>query len=108
MVILGRGRPRGEIVRNSVGTASDGSAAALAVPDTDGLPADGDLAAEGAGVLGVLGDFHLLHLLTQGGTVTRDIPSVYLSCPNPSSVFIFRLSFDDHRRRRCICYWLRV
>ena len=57
-------------VRDGVGTTGNGAAAATAVPDTDGLAADGDLAAESAGVLGVLGNFHLLHLLTQGGTVT--------------------------------------
>lgn len=84
-----------EAVRDSVGTTGDGSAAALAVPDTDSLPADGDLSAEGAGVLGVLGDFHLLHLLTQGGTVTKILESVlafYPSSPvvnRPSSVARF-------------------
>lgn len=57
-------------VRNSVGTASNGSLAGAAVPDTGGLSSDSDLTAESAGVLGVLGDFHLLHLLSQGGTVT--------------------------------------
>ena len=31
---------------------------------------DGVLAAEGAGVAGVLRDFDLLHLLTEGGAVT--------------------------------------
>lgn len=31
---------------------------------------DSDLSAEGAGVAGVLGDFHLLNLLTERGTVT--------------------------------------
>ena len=56
-------------VRDSVGTTGNGALAGPAVPDTDGVSADGDLAAEGAGVLGVLGDFHLLHLLTQGSTV---------------------------------------
>jgi hypothetical protein len=57
-------------VRNGVGATSDGALAGLAVPDTGGVSADGDLAAESAGVLGVLGDFHLLHLLTQGSTIT--------------------------------------
>lgn len=60
-------------VRNNVGTASDGALAALAVPDTGRVTTDGGLAAESAGVLGVLGDFHLLHLLTQGSTVTVQI-----------------------------------
>ena len=43
--------------------------AALALPDSNSLALDGVLAAEGADVAGVLGDFHLLHLLTQRGTV---------------------------------------
>lgn len=34
------------------------------------MTADSDLSAESAGVLGVLGDFHLLHLLTERGTIT--------------------------------------
>lgn len=65
--------PRGKkwrYARDNVSTTGDGALAGLAVPDTDSVSADGDLAAESAGVLGVLGDFHLLHLLTQGGTVT--------------------------------------
>lgn len=56
-------------VRDGVGATSDGALAGLAVPDTGRVSADGDLAAESAGVLGVLGDLHLLHLLTQGSTV---------------------------------------
>ena len=62
-------QPRGN-ARDGVGTTSDGALAGLAVPDTHGVSSDGGLAAEGAGVLGVLGDFHLLHLLSQRGTVT--------------------------------------
>ena len=38
-------------------------------PDASGLPPHLVLAAEGAGVLGVLGDLHLLHGLPQGGSV---------------------------------------
>lgn len=57
-------------VRNNVGTAGNSALAGLAVPDAGGVTADSDLSAEGAGVLGVLGDFHLLHLLSQGSTVT--------------------------------------
>jgi hypothetical protein len=34
---------------------------------------DGGLSAEGADVSGVLGDFHLLDLLSEGGTVSRII-----------------------------------
>lgn len=78
-------------IRNSVGTASNGSAAGAAVPDTDRLSSDGGLSAEGAGVLGVLGDFHLLHLLSQGGTVT--ITSC-ISCQ-----FIWRFPSDCDRFR---------
>ena len=51
-------------------STGNGLAAGSAVPDTDVGALDGNLAAEGAVVLGVLGDFHLLHLLTQGSTVS--------------------------------------
>lgn len=57
-------------LRDGVGTTGDGLVAALALPDTNSLALDGVLSAEGADVAGVLGDFHLLHLLTQGGTVS--------------------------------------
>lgn len=57
-------------VRDSVGTTSNSLLAGLAVPDTDGMTLDGDLSAECARVLGVLCDFHLLHLLTEGSTVS--------------------------------------
>lgn len=57
-------------LRNGVGATGNGLVAALALPDTNSLALDGVLAAEGADVAGVLGDFHLLHLLTQGGTVS--------------------------------------
>ena len=72
----------GRDIRDSVGTTGNGALAATAVPDADSLPADGDLAAEGAGVLGVLGDLHLLHLLTQGGTVTVHDPTVSPGVPS--------------------------
>jgi hypothetical protein len=57
-------------LRDGVGTTGNGLSTALAVPDTNSLALDGVLSAEGADVAGVLGDFHLLHLLTQGGTVS--------------------------------------
>lgn len=57
-------------LRDSPGTTGDGLVAGLALPDPNSLALDGVLAAEGADVAGVLGDFHLLHLLTQGGTVS--------------------------------------
>jgi hypothetical protein len=63
------GQNRGDI-RDDVSATSDGALAGAAVPDTGRVTTDGNLSAESAGVLGVLGDFHLLHLLTEGGTVT--------------------------------------
>lgn len=61
-----------ENVRDGVSTTSDGLLAGPAVPDTGGMTLDSDLSAECAGVAGVLGDFHLLDLLTERGTVTVD------------------------------------
>ena len=55
---------------DDVGTASKSLAAALALPDAGGGSLDGGLAAERAGVLGVLGDFSLLDLLSEGSTIT--------------------------------------
>lgn len=57
-------------VRDGVGATSGGLLAALAVPDTDSLALNGVLSAESAGVLGVLGGFHLLDHLPQRGTVS--------------------------------------
>lgn len=57
-------------LRDGVGTAGNNLVAALALPDTDSLALDGVLSAESADVAGVLGDFHLLHLLTQGSTIS--------------------------------------
>lgn len=51
-------------------STGDDLVAGAAVPDTNGSALDVDLSAEGAGVLGVLSDFHLLDLLTQGSTVS--------------------------------------
>ena len=58
-------------IRDGVGSSSDGLLAGRAVPDSGGVTLDSGLSAEGAGVLGVLGDFHLLDLLTERGTVTE-------------------------------------
>lgn len=69
--------------RNGVSTTGDGALARLAVPDTGSLALDGDLSAEGASVLGVLGDFHLLNLLSQGSTVTSNR---YVSFRGPLSL----------------------
>jgi hypothetical protein len=63
-------------LRDGVGTTSNGLLATLALPDTNSLALDGVLSAEGADVAGVLRHFHLLHLLTQGGTVSIGEPSV--------------------------------
>jgi hypothetical protein len=43
------------------------------MPDANGSTFHGVLAAEGAGVPGVLRDFHLFHLLTQGSTITSAV-----------------------------------
>jgi len=69
---------RGDI-RDNVGTASDSLLAGPAVPDTGGVTLDRDLSAEGASVAGVLGDFHLLDLLTERGTVTIRVALVSMS-----------------------------
>jgi len=57
-------------VRYGVGSSSDSLVARLAVPDSDRMSLDGCLSAEGADVFGVLGDFHLLDLFSEGGTVS--------------------------------------
>lgn len=66
----GTGWAEGEVdIRENVGATGDSLLARLAVPDTGGVTLDGVLAAEGAEVAGVLRDFDLLHLLTEGGTI---------------------------------------
>lgn len=69
------------------GTASNALAARLcpAMPDTDGSPLDRVLATERAGVGGVLGDLHLLHLFSQRRTITRAVlaDDADLSCALP-------------------------
>jgi hypothetical protein len=62
-------------VRDSVSSSGNGLVAGLAVPDTDGVSLDGGLSAEGADISGVLGDFHLLDLLTEGRTVSERNPT---------------------------------
>ena len=57
-------------VRDGVGSSSNGLVARLAVPDSNGVSLDCGLSAECADVFGVLGDFHLLDLLSEGGTVS--------------------------------------
>lgn len=85
-------------LRNSVGTTGNGLVATATLPDTNSLALDGVLSAEGADVAGVLLDFHLLHLLTQGGTVSiiEDIGLTIIfldenSCPLCHRVKIFRI-----------------
>lgn len=60
-------------LRDSVGASSDGFSTALAVPDPHGVSLNSVLSAEGTDVAGVLGDFHLLHLLSEGSTITGAI-----------------------------------
>ncbi len=57
-------------VRYGVCSSSDGLVARFAVPDSHRVSLDGRLSAEGADVFGVLGDFHLLDLLSQRRTVS--------------------------------------
>ena len=59
----------------SISTPSITLVAWLAVPDTGSGSLHGSLSAELADVLGVLRDFHLLHLLTQRGTITGSVLS---------------------------------
>jgi hypothetical protein len=58
---------------HGVRAASQGLLAALALPDANNLALDGVLAAEGAGVGGVLRDLRLLDLLTNHGTVAGTV-----------------------------------
>ena len=72
-------------VRENVGATGDSLLARLAVPDTGGVTLDGVLAAEGAGVAGVLRDFDLLHLLTERGTITEGFMLVAVQGPGDVS-----------------------
>lgn len=99
-------------VRNGVSTTGHGALARAAVPDTGRLAADGDLAAESAGVLGVLADFHLLDLLTQRSTVAVSRGSVSVGCkrvclqclirPKPSVVYRQPASSLYPAARKCM------
>lgn len=86
-------------LRDGVGATGNDLVAALALPDTNSLALDGVLAAEGADVAGVLGDFHLLHLLTQGGTVSVGNWSIFGS--SSCGRFSFEI-IEDHGRSRAI------
>lgn len=67
----------------SVGTSShlDSAVLVVAEPDAGGLPLHLVLATEGAQVLRVLRDLHLLNGLSQGSTIPRD-PSISLDRAN--------------------------
>lgn len=57
----------------SPGTTSNCLHAGPTVPDTNSLPLHFGLAAEGAGILGVLADFNLFHHLPKGCAITGTI-----------------------------------
>jgi hypothetical protein len=66
----GRDSSRGA---EGVSTTSLNLAAAAALPNTDSRSLDASLAAENAKVLAVLGHFHALYHLTNGGTITGSV-----------------------------------
>lgn len=73
-------------LRDSPSTSGDGLAAGTALPDTNSSALNAVLAAECADVTGVLGDFHLLHLLSERGTVSIISPRLTFDLL-PSSSF---------------------
>jgi hypothetical protein len=86
-------------LRDGVGTTGNGLLAALALPDTNSLALDGILTAEGADVASVLGNFHLLHLLTQGGTVSVKSRRQYIvQTPRKLDVESFIISCEVETR----------
>lgn len=88
-------------VRDGVSTTSGGLLAALAGPDADGLSLDVVLAAESAGVLGVLGGLHLLDHLPQRGTISV-IPEISLRIRDSQRIlFPLRLRSRGVGRVRC-------
>ena len=56
--------------RNRPRAPGDRLLAALAIPDAHAVPLHRRFAAKGAGVAGVLGDFHLFDLFAEGGAVS--------------------------------------
>ena len=60
-------------LRNCPCASGHGLLATLALPDADRLSLDCVLSTKGADVSGVLGDFHLLDLLSEGSTVSAQI-----------------------------------
>merc|ERR1719336_1277601 len=63
----------GGVVPGSSGNPLDPALLVAALPDADSLPLHALLATEGAHVLGVLADLHLLHGLTEGGTIPGSV-----------------------------------
>jgi hypothetical protein len=101
---LARSRFGGFCVRDGIGATSDGLLARLAGPDADRVPLDVLLAAEGARVLGVLRNLHLLYQLSQRGTISgrQDNPSAIHpsidSIPSIQSVVSRALRLSHHHR----------
>jgi hypothetical protein len=60
-------------LRDSVCTTGHGLLTTLTLPDTDGSTLDSVLTTESTGVLGMLGDFHLLNGLSERGTITGTV-----------------------------------
>ena len=60
-------------LRNSPCASCNCLLATLALPNSDRVSLDSVLAAERADVSGVLADFHLLDLLSEGGTITGTV-----------------------------------
>jgi hypothetical protein len=60
-------------LRDGVSTTGHDLSTTLALPDTNGGTLDGVLTTESTGVLGMLGDFHLLYGLSERGTITSTI-----------------------------------
>lgn len=60
-------------LRNSPCASSDSLLAALALPNSDRVSLDSVLSAESADVSGMLGDFHLLDLLSEGCTISSAV-----------------------------------
>lgn len=59
-------------LRYSPSTTCNSLLARFAVPNSNGVTLDGVFAAKGADVTGVLGDLHLLDLLSERGTISVD------------------------------------
>ena len=80
----------------AISTSSVLLSASLAEPDADGRSLHASLSAELAGVLGVLRDLHLLHLLTERGTITGSVLS-------DDSNLLRSLRLQDKKKRQKFC-----